>query len=304
MTISPPGRTSRPGWTWLFRRAVRAGTEAVHARRPVGAGRPRGHAAAGLGRLRLHASGRRGGRDGVLQRRRQHRDRARLQPCPGGADHFVRPGAGGRAGLSGAPCCWAAAGWWCGTKATWSRRTARPARAAVPRRAAARTARGGIAARLIAATPVIDPVAILVSPPSFRVHWLLERRADGIAWEKRDSETEGGHATADRRALSRTVQLLTGLGVRPLFVSPTMLAGGGLRTAGMRMLVLPQSIALSDAEAAAIRDFIAGGGGCWGWRGRPVRRPRPAPGKPGLGRTCRPSPGRSAMAPAAGIRPA
>jgi hypothetical protein len=119
---------------------------------------------------------------------------------------------------------------------------------------------GGIAARLIAATPVVGPVAILVSPPSFRVHWLLERRADGIAWEKRDSETEGGHATADRLALSRTVQLLTGLGVRPLFVSPTSLARGALGTAGMRMLVLPQSIALSDTEAAAIRDFIGAGG--------------------------------------------
>ena len=119
---------------------------------------------------------------------------------------------------------------------------------------------GAVAARLMAATPVIDPVAILVSPPSFRVNWLLERRADGIAWEKRDSATEGGHDTADRRALSRMVQLLTGLGVRPLFVSPAGLAGGALRRAGMRLLVLPQSIALSGAEVAAIRDFIAAGG--------------------------------------------
>jgi hypothetical protein len=120
--------------------------------------------------------------------------------------------------------------------------------------------RGGIAARLIAATPEVDPVAILVSPPSFRVHWLLERRADGIAWEKRDSETEGGHATADRLALSRAVQLLTGLGVRPLFVSPVSLARGDLRATGTRVLVLPQSIALSDAEVAAIRDFVGTGG--------------------------------------------
>ncbi|MDR3417515.1 MAG: beta-galactosidase [Nevskia sp.] len=119
---------------------------------------------------------------------------------------------------------------------------------------------GAAAARLMAATPVTGPVAILVSPPSFRVNWLLERRADGIAWEKRDSETEGGHDTADRWALSRAVELLTGLGVRPLFVSPASLAGGALRRAGTRLLMLPQSIALSDAEAAAIRDFVAGGG--------------------------------------------
>jgi len=119
---------------------------------------------------------------------------------------------------------------------------------------------GDAAARLIAATPVAAPVAILVSPPSFRVNWLLERRADGIAWEARDSATEGGHATADGLALSRTVDLLTGLGVRPRFVSPAGLARGELWASGVRMLVLPQSIALSEAEAAAIRDFAAAGG--------------------------------------------
>lgn len=120
--------------------------------------------------------------------------------------------------------------------------------------------RGGVAAQLIAATPVADPVAILVSPPSFRVHWLLDRRADGIAWEARGSEVEGGAAIADRVALSRAVGLLTGLGVRPRFIAPAGLAGGDLRRAGVRVLILPQSIALSDAEAAAIGDFVAAGG--------------------------------------------
>ena len=120
--------------------------------------------------------------------------------------------------------------------------------------------RGGIAARLIAATPAADPVAILVSPPSFRVHWLLDRRADGQPWEARGSAAEYDSGTADRRSLPRVVHLLTGLGVRPLFVSPTSLARGALRRSGMRVLVLPQSIALSVAETAAIRDFIRAGG--------------------------------------------
>jgi len=120
--------------------------------------------------------------------------------------------------------------------------------------------RGGVAAQVIAATPVADPVAILVSPPSFRVNWLLARRADGIAWEKRDSETEGSQGTADGLAVQRTVGLLTGLGLRPHFVTPALLAGGDLLASGMRVLVLPQSIALSDAEAAAIRDFADHGG--------------------------------------------
>jgi len=120
--------------------------------------------------------------------------------------------------------------------------------------------RGGVAAQVIAATPVADPVAILVSRPSFRVNWLLARRADGIAWEKRDSEAEGSQATADGFAVQNTVGLLTGLGLRPHFVTPALLGGGDLRASGMRVLVLPQSIALSDAEAAAIRDFADHGG--------------------------------------------
>jgi hypothetical protein len=123
-----------------------------------------------------------------------------------------------------------------------------------------RELRGGIAAQLLAATPVTDKVAVLVSPPSFRVNWLLDRRADGVAWQARGSEAEYDSGTADRRSLPRVVQLLTGLGVRPLFVSPATLAQGDLRTADMRVLILPQSIALSDAEAAAIRDFSAAGG--------------------------------------------
>ena len=123
-----------------------------------------------------------------------------------------------------------------------------------------RELRGGVAARLIAATPVVDPVAILVSPPSFRVHWLLDRRADGVAWEARGSVAEYDSGTADRRSLPRAVGLLTGLGVRPRFVAPAGLAGGELRRAGVRVLILPQSVALSDAEAAAIGDFAAAGG--------------------------------------------
>ena len=123
-----------------------------------------------------------------------------------------------------------------------------------------RELRGAAVAQLLAATPVVDPVAILVSPPGFRVHWLLDRRADGVAWEARGSEVEGDSGTADRRSLARAVALLTGLGVRPVFVSPAGLARGDVRAGGMRVLILPQSIALSDAEAAAIRGFVAAGG--------------------------------------------
>ena len=169
-----------------------------------------------------------------------------------------------------------------------------------------RELRGGIAARLIASTPIVAKVAILLSPPSFRVHWLLDRRADGVPWEARGSEAEYDSGTADRRSLPRAVHLLTGLGLRPAFVSPEGLARGGLLAQDMRVLVLPQSIALSDAEATAIRAFMAAGGrvladgepGLFDGHGR--RRPAPA-----LAGTLAPSPLESlpGLLQAAGIAP-
>lgn len=120
--------------------------------------------------------------------------------------------------------------------------------------------RGGLAAQVMAAAAPEDKVAILVSPPSFRVNWLLERRADGVPWYKRDSETEWVSPTADRRALGQAVAQLTALGVRPRFVAPAMLAQGALAGAGTRVLVLPRSIALSDQESDAIRRFVEAGG--------------------------------------------
>gem|GEM_PF-735512 len=124
--------------------------------------------------------------------------------------------------------------------------------------------RNGLAAQLFATAAPTDPVAVLVSPPSFRVHWLLDRRADGIAWQKRDAETEHDNPTADRRSLARTMQHLTGLGIRPRFLSPKLLgAASGAKSLfaeGVRVLILPQTIALSDPEAAAVREFAAAGG--------------------------------------------
>lgn len=124
--------------------------------------------------------------------------------------------------------------------------------------------RNGLAVQIGAAVAPVDPVAVLVSHPSFRVHWLLERRADGIPWQTRDAETEHENPTADRRSLPRTMQHLTGLGIRPRFLSPKLLgAASGAKSLfaeGVRVLILPQTIALSDPEAASVRDFVAAGG--------------------------------------------
>jgi len=50
--------------------------------------------------------------------------------------------------------------------------------------------RGPIGRRMIDAEPVRDSVAMLYSPVSFRVRWMLDHRRDGDAWMHRSSETE------------------------------------------------------------------------------------------------------------------
>ena len=55
-------------------------------------------------------------------------------------------------------------------------------------------------------------------------------------------------------------RLLSTLGAQPRWLTSDLLAGGALRKSGVRLLVLPEVSALSDAEAAEIRAFTARGG--------------------------------------------
>ena len=119
--------------------------------------------------------------------------------------------------------------------------------------------RGGIGAQLIASRLARDPVAILYSPASFRVHWLLDVKADKKSWTFRDSERESFDSTL-RAAMRRSAALLQHAGLQPNWLSPDLLADGALEARGIRLLVLPHVLALSDREAAAIDRFARRGG--------------------------------------------
>ena len=118
--------------------------------------------------------------------------------------------------------------------------------------------RGGVGALLANATPHFDNVAILYSPASFRVQWMLDHRDLGAGWTARTAETEL-QDSALRAAMRQSAAAMRHSGVEPRWISPAMLEGGAL-TEDLRMLVLPHSVALSAAEAAAIDIFVARGG--------------------------------------------
>src|SRR5579885_2837783 len=123
-----------------------------------------------------------------------------------------------------------------------------------------RAIRDGLGALFINSDRVPGPVAILYSPPSMRVQWMLDWRGKGDAWSRRDSEAEGSRDNTVRRAVEAYTTLVEQAGLQPRFLSGTELASGALEREGCRVLILPHAIALSAADAAAVRRFAAQGG--------------------------------------------
>ena len=117
-----------------------------------------------------------------------------------------------------------------------------------------------------ATTPPPGPVALLYSPASFRVGWLLDRRQERARgapdWSRRTAEIEDGD-NAVRASMRQAAAALTHLGLPPRWISDAALRGGVLRTGGIRVLLLPRTLALSDQEVAEIRDFARRGGTVW-----------------------------------------
>ena len=104
-----------------------------------------------------------------------------------------------------------------------------------------------------------DPVAIYYSPRSMQLHSLLDFAATPADWMDRDALGESRHNTG-LQALRAWSMLLEDLGYTPSYIHPRQLLSGVLNTSRTRVLILPRTIALSDAEAAALRDFAKRGG--------------------------------------------
>jgi hypothetical protein len=119
--------------------------------------------------------------------------------------------------------------------------------------------RGGLGRLLLTSEPQADPVAILYSPASFRTQWMLEQKPKGDAWMTRQADTEL-ESNAARDAMWAYRAAAMHLGLQPVYVSSAMLAAGDVQRRGFRTLLLPHAIALSPEEAEAIRVFAQAGG--------------------------------------------
>lgn len=116
--------------------------------------------------------------------------------------------------------------------------------------------RGPLVRALIAAEPLRDPIAVLYSPASFRLTWLLDRRHDGDAWIDRTAASEW-QDNPWRAALRDYADALMQMGLHPAFITETQLASS---VPSASVLILPHSLALSDQEMRTIAAFAARGG--------------------------------------------
>jgi hypothetical protein len=119
--------------------------------------------------------------------------------------------------------------------------------------------RGGIGALMINSVRQADPIAIHYSQASMRTEWMKAQRPKGDAWMNRMSWTERKDSDF-LRVRDSYCRLIEDHGLQYKFVSYDQLENGELSKRGYRILILPRSSALSQAEVSAITDFVHEGG--------------------------------------------
>jgi hypothetical protein len=103
------------------------------------------------------------------------------------------------------------------------------------------------------------PIAIHYSHPSIQTGWMLDSREDGDTWPRRFSSYEAVHSRITR-VRSGWCRMLEDLGYDYDFVSTQQILDGTLEKRGYKALILPESLAVGDREAAAIQGFAEAGG--------------------------------------------
>jgi len=119
--------------------------------------------------------------------------------------------------------------------------------------------RGGLAALMIASPPVPPRIAVHYSPASFRIDWILAQHGQGGAGL--DAQSEADRPEDEFTRLRATVTAaISDLGLEYRYVSSGQIEAGALGSGGIDALILPGSLALSEAETAEIAAFARRGG--------------------------------------------
>ncbi len=118
---------------------------------------------------------------------------------------------------------------------------------------------GGLVKQLCQMERVNDPIAVHYSHPSITAHWMIEHRPLGEGWVDKHSWHE--YTESDfLRLRQSTLYLLEDNLQQYYFVSYAQLENGAFESMGTRVMILPQSVAMSKAECSALRRFVERGG--------------------------------------------
>jgi len=104
-----------------------------------------------------------------------------------------------------------------------------------------------------------DRIAIHYSQASIRAHWMFDSREDGNTWPRRFSSYEATHSRI-AKVRESFLRVVEDLGLQYNFVSYEQIEQDELLRAGYKVLLLPQSVAMSDKECRAIETFVRLGG--------------------------------------------
>ncbi len=119
--------------------------------------------------------------------------------------------------------------------------------------------RTGLGAQIVSSERMSDPIAIHYSQPSMRVEWMIAQRPQGEGWVRRNSSSE--YTDSEFLRLRQAYcKLIEDQGLQYKFVAYDDVEKSALVEGGYKVLILPRSTALSEAEARNIRDFVARGG--------------------------------------------
>ncbi|MBT7098339.1 hypothetical protein HN937_13245, partial [Candidatus Poribacteria bacterium] len=118
---------------------------------------------------------------------------------------------------------------------------------------------GGISRELLAADFSADGIALYYSQPSIRVSWFMDIEPHGASWVNRSSSLNNANASDLLNRVAWT-KWLEDVGVQYDFLSYLDVREGIADLSRFRVIVLPRTFALSDVEAAALRDFVQAGG--------------------------------------------
>lgn len=118
---------------------------------------------------------------------------------------------------------------------------------------------GGVVRQMLCAKRLDDPIAIHYSQPSITAHWMFDVRPGGRGWVNRASSSERKDSNFMRLRDSWTKLLEDGLHQYD-FVAYAQLENGEFGKSDAKVLILPQSVAMSEKECQAVRDFVDRGG--------------------------------------------